>query len=75
MEDQIVCVEAEVFRMTGAEKLETHFHEFFGGELRAWESLDYRRAVFFKELLTLPDAFYVCVLELEPKVGFQSRES
>ena len=55
-------------RIPSAEELQSHFHDFFTGELGAGEVVKDKLAMFLKELDALSDAFTVAVFELKPPV-------
>ena len=67
---RFIQCKGEVLRVSGAEKLKSHFHDFFAGEFAAREVIEDQFAMLGIELFALGNANCIGVLELEPPVTF-----
>jgi len=63
VEYTVGCIKPEVVRISGAEKLQCHFHQLFASQLSARKRLKYGLAMICVQLLALLDATGVCILE------------
>ena len=67
---RFVLCKGEVLRVSSAEKLQSHFHDFFAGEFAARKIIEDQFAMLGIELFALGNANCIGVLELEPPVTF-----
>ena len=60
----------EVLRVSGAEKLKSHFHDFFAGEFASRKVIENQFTMLSVELFALGDTGCIGVFEFEPPVTF-----
>lgn len=65
-----VLCKREVLRVSGAQKLQSHFHDLFAGQFAARKVIEDQFAMLSIELFALRDADRVGFFEFEPPVTF-----
>lgn len=67
---RFVLCKGEVLRVSGAEKLQSHFHDFFAGEFAARKVIEDQFAMLSIELFTVGDERCIVLFDFEPPVTF-----
>lgn len=71
VDEDTAIAEGEILWISRTKELDNHLQKFFACKFRAWHIIEHGFAMLFIKSLALGNSFLVCILQLEPPVGFE----